>query len=192
MTIEKKKSKNYIENEMLYEQILSWKTEYDKIKAESGKEIGVSNELTISIYTIAKRLATRYNFNGYPFRDDMVQDAMYVILKYMRNYDLSKTNPHAYITTCCWNAFRNRINIEKKNAIKKYKHYINFVETNGDLLARETGTPIDYDIVNQMYDRVNEFESKPNNLLDEENIEMLDKNGNTNLRGFFSDDKEEN
>ena len=187
MAVEKKKNKNYIENELIYNQILEWKEKYNAVKAETGEEIGVSEELTRSIYTIANRLASRYNFSGYSFKDDMVQDAMYVILKYMRNYDVTKTNPHAYITTCCWNAFRNRINIEKKDVIKKYKHYVDFVENNADILTIESGNPIDYEIVDQMYNRINDFESKPDSMdYDElEEIHHYDKKGNPNLKGFF-------
>ena len=88
-----KKRKNYIDNEQLYAQIKEWKEEFDKTKAETGIEIGVSEPLARSILLIATRTATRYNFNGYPFNDDMIQDAMYVILKYMRNYNLDKTKP---------------------------------------------------------------------------------------------------
>jgi DNA-directed RNA polymerase specialized sigma24 family protein len=187
-TTDKKKSKNYIENDTVYKQILEWKTEYDKVFEDTGEHIGVSEDLTKSIYTIANQLSNRYNFNGYSFRDDMIQDAMYVILKYMRNYDITKTNPHAYITTCCWNAFTNRINIEKKDMIKKYKHYVNFVETNADTLASESGSAIDYEIVDQMYSRINDYETKPLASVDDEFSEIdiyVDKKGNPNLKGFF-------
>lgn len=184
---EKKKSKNYIENETLYTQIKDWKTEYDKAMEETEQGIPVSDELTRSILLIATRTATRYNFSGYVFRDDMIQDAMYVILKYIKNYDLEKTNPHAYITSCCWNAFVNRINIEKKSVIKKYKHYVNFVETNADVLARENAGSIDYEIVDQMYGRINDYESKPIPETNEDlsKLPQFDKHGNKNLNEFF-------
>ncbi len=187
-TTVKKKSKNYIENELIYDQLVKWKTKYDEVKAETGEEIPVSDELTKSIYTIAKRTATRYNFGGYDFNDDMIQDAMYVTLKYIRNYNLEKKNPHAYITTCCWNAFVNRINIEKKHVIKKYKHYVNFVDTNSDTLVNETGNPIDYEIVDQMSQRVSDYESRETNGPAEDSIGFLDKHGNPNLREFFNND----
>jgi len=181
MSIEKKKSKNYIENEVIYTQLKSWKEEYLKILEEEEREIPVSNELTNSMFLIATRTATRYNFGGYAFKDDMIQDAMYVMIKYAKNYDLTKKNPHAYYTSCCWNAFVNRINIEKKAVIKKYKHYVDYVETNADIVAMENAGSIDYDVVQQMYDRINQFETKT--IIDDE-IEY-DKHGNKNLSQFY-------
>lgn len=178
-----KKPKNYIENKELYEQIKRWKLKYDAEKELTGIEIGVSEELTRSILLIATRTATRYNFSNYSFNEDMIQDAMYVILKYMRNYDLTRTNPHAYITTCCMNAFVNRINIEKKATIKKYKHYVDFVETNADIITNESAMAIDYDIVDQMYTRIDEFESKGDIEADED----LDNISDDNLIKFFDE-----
>ena len=188
--IDKKPTKNYIENDVLYQQIVDWKLNYDKCLLETEMKLPISEELAGSILLIAQRTATRYNFAGYQFRDDMIMDAVYVAIKYTANYDLTKTNPHAYYTTTCFNAFINRINIEKKNAVKKYKYYINEVQTNSSVIINESGADIDHDILNQMTERVSVYEAnvkkeKSNKLKGPDLLSFI------NPEEYLNDDTEE-
>lgn len=74
------------------------------------------------IFSIATKLATKSNFSGYPYRDDMVMDGVENCLKYIRNFDPEKSdNPFAYFTSIIWYAFLRRINKEKKQMYIRYK-----------------------------------------------------------------------
>lgn len=69
---------------------------------------------------IANKLSNAYNFRGYPYKDEMILDAIEVCVRRLDNFSLEiSQNPFAYFTQLCWFAFVNRIKIEDKmNDIK--------------------------------------------------------------------------
>ena len=71
---------------------------------------------------IAQRLATRPNFSGYMYKDEMVSDGIENCLQYIHNFDPEKSsNPFAYFTQIIWYAFLRRISKEKKQMYIKFK-----------------------------------------------------------------------
>jgi DNA-directed RNA polymerase specialized sigma24 family protein len=77
----------------------------------------MTDELAVYILKIANGLSYRGSFINYPFKDDMVGDAlikMYAALK-NKKYSFDKnSNPFSYFNTIAWNAFINRIKREKR------------------------------------------------------------------------------
>ena len=77
----------------------------------------MSNELGRMIQKIAHGLSRKPNWAGYTWITDMEAEAVLTVLKYLKNFDTSKSkNPFAYITTMCHNAFVGYINSAKKQS----------------------------------------------------------------------------
>ena len=71
---------------------------------------------------IAERLATRPNFVNYPYKEEMIGDAIENCLVAANNFDPDKSsNPFAYFTQITYFAFLRRIQREKKQDTIKYK-----------------------------------------------------------------------
>lgn len=116
-----KKRKHYVTNKDLVIEIMKYKEtcRWD----ENGKYIqgsGVVHEkLGLMIMTIAKNFATKPNFSGYTWKNDMVGDAILTCIKYIHNFKLDgprPPNPFAYITTICYNSFINYIKKQKNHS----------------------------------------------------------------------------
>lgn len=87
----------------------------------------MSDELVTMACNIAHRLGYRPNFINYPFKDDMIGDAVIKIMSALThkkfNPSQAKGNPFSYFTTIAFNAFKNRIKKEKKayEALRVYQ-----------------------------------------------------------------------
>lgn len=100
---------HYVTNKDLLEEISKFK--------ESGK---LSPALGKMILAIATNLGTKPNFSGYTWLDDMIGDAVFTVVKYLKNFNPEKSsNPFAYITQIVYNAFINYINKEKRHSYIK-------------------------------------------------------------------------
>lgn len=74
------------------------------------------------ILDIANRFATRPNFYGYSFKDEMISDGIENCIQYITNFDPQKSsNPFAYFTQICFYAFIRRIQREKKQSYIKHQ-----------------------------------------------------------------------
>jgi len=112
----------YVDNERLYNAFISW---YDarKIAAELGQpEPQPPPYISECVLAIPNNLASKGNFSGYSFREDMVGDAVENIIQYYRNFDPAKSkNPFAYLTQFAYYAFIRRIVRERKQSYIKHK-----------------------------------------------------------------------
>lgn len=118
----KKMSNNYIDNEKFFEEIKQWKAEVLRTR-ESGDDPPPATEyLGKCFWDIAEHLSRKSNFVNYPFREDMVGDAVENCLMYAHNFDPDKSkNPFSYFTQITYYAFIRRIDKEKKQNYIKYK-----------------------------------------------------------------------
>lgn len=118
----KNMSNNYIDNEKFFEEISKWKREVD-IADDSGDTRPPATEyIGKCFWDIAEHLSRKSNFMNYPFREDMVGDAVENCLMYAHNFDPSKSkNPFSYFTQITYYAFIRRIEKEKKQNYVKYK-----------------------------------------------------------------------
>jgi hypothetical protein len=86
----------------------------------------LTNKLAEMVDKIAQKLAYAPNFINYSYRSDMIGDAIVKMMKALigKKYQHNKgSNPFSYFTRIAFNAYRNRIKIEKKNQEihEKYK-----------------------------------------------------------------------
>lgn len=101
-------------------------TEAKAIDTPSDKLPRVPEYIGMAIYMIATKLATKPNFSGYSYKDEMISDGIENCLMYLHNFDPDKSkNPFAYFTTIIYYAFLRRIQKEQKQQYIKQKSLIN-------------------------------------------------------------------
>lgn len=110
-------AENYIDNERFHQLIL----EYHERKKQNPKE-RIPEEVGKMIIMMAKRLATRYVFNSYTFKEEFINDAILRAVEIFDNYDPVKYDkPFAYFTLVMWRTFLQRIQKEKQERTKREK-----------------------------------------------------------------------
>ena len=118
----KPRKKNYVNNRDLLDALIVYKEKIREAE-DSGDEIPrVPDYIGKCIYQIATRLATKPNFSGYSYKEDMISDGIENCLQYINNFDPEKSqNPFAYFTQIIHYAFLRRIQREKKQMEIKNK-----------------------------------------------------------------------
>lgn len=104
--------------------MLWWNTEKNakKQKIVEEKKPKLTDYLGECILKIATRLSYRPNFANYPYREEMVSDAVLNCITYIDNFDPKKsTSPFGYLTQICWFSFVRIINKEKKEKYTQFK-----------------------------------------------------------------------
>lgn len=106
-----RKKQHYVDNTTFYEAMVAYKRDVD-----AGYNPPVPDYAAQAFLDIARRLATRPNFNNYRFKDEMIMDGVENCLKYIKNFDpeASTKNPFSYFTQIIYYAFLRRIEKEKK------------------------------------------------------------------------------
>lgn len=89
----------------------------DLIKGSFNKEHGkVTNKLALMYIKLCERYATRSNWRGYTYNDEMRSQALLQLSQIGLQFDESKSaNPFAYYTATITNSFTRVLNIEKRN-----------------------------------------------------------------------------
>jgi len=124
------KRKHYVNNKQLLENILVYKEKCTRL----GRELDIPSNIALDIMKISDHLSYSYQFINYSYRDEMIADGIMSCVQGFGNFDPEKsTNPFAYFTMICFNAFVNRINKEQKQHYLKHKNVYNVM--NGELLA---------------------------------------------------------
>ena len=160
MTIKKKKSNHYVDNEKFLEEIKKYKQQCKDALASGKTEPRVSEYIGKCIYLIAENLSHKPRFMNYSFRDELVSDAIENCFLYFDNFNSDKySNPFAYFTQIIYYAFHRRISKEEKNRYIIYKKFQESV-----LDTSDAALMIDADdqhlISSTMYDNLNEFIKK--------------------------------
>tara|TARA_R110000764_G_scaffold49661_4_gene109707 strand:+ start:298 stop:840 length:543 start_codon:yes stop_codon:yes gene_type:complete len=111
------------------------------------------------IFQIATRLATKPNFSGYSYKEDMISDGIENCLLYIMNFNEEKSqNPFAYFTQIIWYAFLRRIAKEKKQMYIRFKSSQHMIVTGGTYTGEsdiQINTAAEY-----MNDFIKDFEDK--------------------------------
>lgn len=123
MKNKKKTPVYYMNNKDLYAQMVEYKKSVEAAK-QAGKELPrVPEKIGMAIYSIAENFSRDSRFYNYPFREDMVMDAVENCIRYINNFDPEKTqNPFAYFTQISFYAFLRKIDKEKTYLYTKFKN----------------------------------------------------------------------
>ena len=118
------KSTHYIDNKKFLEEIVKYKKEVKRAKRENLPKPGVNNYIGQCFMDIAENLAKKPNFANYPFKEEMIGDAVENCMMYTTNFDQTKSkNPFAFFTQIIFYAFLRRIQKEKKQLYIKMKQF---------------------------------------------------------------------
>jgi DNA-directed RNA polymerase specialized sigma subunit len=128
------KKKNYVNNKDLLDALITYRIACKEAEECGEKTPRVPEYIGSCILMIATRIATRPNFSGYSYKDEMISDGIENCLQYIHNFDPEKSqNPFAYFTQIIWYAFLRRIQKEKKQMYIKFKASQNMM-TESDLM----------------------------------------------------------
>ena len=186
MSTKKKKSIHYIDNKLFYTEMVKYHTAYQEAKKNDLDRPQVPRYVGECIMLIAQRLATRPNFVGYSYKEEMIGDAIENCLRYLHNFNPEKTNnPFAYFTQIVYNAFLRRIEKEKKQLYIKHKSFENSIVMN----TLVDMAPEDRNQFNAVYINVNE---KLGDLVEkfEAKNPVLNKKPKKGLEKFIEDEDE--
>tara|TARA_R110000782_G_scaffold15141_1_gene44431 strand:+ start:457 stop:963 length:507 start_codon:yes stop_codon:yes gene_type:complete len=120
--VAKRVKRNYVNNPDFLEGLIQYRAACADSRHKGVQLPVVPNYIGACIQSIAYRLATKPNFSGYTFKEDMIMDGIENCLRYIENFDPDKSsNPFAYFTQIIWYAFLRRIAKEKKHLYTKLK-----------------------------------------------------------------------
>ena len=162
------KSRHYVDGVAFYEALKQRKKDIAEAAAAGKERPRVSNFIGECVMNIAKNLSRKYQFANYPFRDEMVADAIVHCIRYIDSFDPEKsTNPFSYYTQTCYYQFLDRIRQERTHTYIKCKATLNsvvlselseFDESNSEI-AEHIHDNFEFD--NDFMEKyVNDFESK--------------------------------
>jgi hypothetical protein len=128
-----KKLKQYIDNDRFLLAMKEWKKKVKLAEKLKEKKPPICDYIGDCFLKIAEHLSYRPNFMNYPFREEMIGDAIENCILYAHNFNPRKSkNPFSYFTQIIYFAFLRRIEKEKKQAYIKYQ-YMKLNDENGEL-----------------------------------------------------------
>lgn len=189
------KSKHYVDNEGFYNALVERKKILSQLGPDDPKP-QPSNFIGKCIMDIAKNLSSKYQFNNYPYKEEMIGDAIEHCVRYLDSFDPEKSNnPFSYFTQTCYYQFIGRISAEKKDLYMRCK------ATMGSLVLSEIaehGVDIDdQELASSVLDNVNldteymqqfihEYETNMENKKRKKEEEMIEEGG-TIMDEFMED-----
>jgi DNA-directed RNA polymerase specialized sigma subunit len=155
-----KRKRNYVNNKDLLDSLIKYRADCKEAEDSGEPTPKVPDYIGSCIFQIATRLATKPNFSGYSYKEDMISDGIENCLQYIHNFDPEKSqNPFAYFTQIIWYAFLRRIQKEKKQMYIRFKSSQNMmteahIHDSSDFQLH-MNTPPDY-----INDFIEDFEDK--------------------------------
>lgn len=111
---------HYVNNKDFSNAVHEYVVEADRCKNE-GKEVPCPSDYIGDCFLkICTRQASKYNFNRYTYKDEMILDGIHDCVKGILNFDIEKVtrrgcpNAYGYFSRVSYNAFIRRIEKEKK------------------------------------------------------------------------------
>jgi DNA-directed RNA polymerase specialized sigma24 family protein len=118
-------AKHYVNNKELYAIMQEYIAKVKQAEEERWNQPPqVPNYVGRCLIQIANRLATKPNFSGYTYKEEMISDGIENALMSINNFNPEKSkNPFAYFTQIIYFAFIRRIQKEKKQTYIKHKAF---------------------------------------------------------------------
>jgi DNA-directed RNA polymerase specialized sigma24 family protein len=173
--IPKKTKRNYINNNEFLEAIKSYKKLCLEAEDSGDDAPRIPNYIGECIFKISTRLASRPNFSGYTYKDDMISDGLENAIQALGNFDPEKSsNPFAYFTQIIWYAFLRRIDKEKKQLYIKHKVIENSV-IHGTAVEKNDGDSGDAAFIDLNNDYMNNFVQNFEDTMERKKIAKKEK-----------------
>jgi len=119
---------DYINKKEFYDELVEYKNQCAVADDNGETRPKIPDSITMKFFMLCKGIASRPNFSGYTYIDEMILDGLEncIIAVHCFNPNVSN-NPYGYFTKCIWFSFLRRIEKEKKQTYIKYKAYENFI-----------------------------------------------------------------
>lgn len=151
----------YISNKDFYSALVERRALLDAMK-EGDQKPQITKYLGECILMIAKKLATKGNFAGYSFKEEMISDGVENCILYFDKFNIDRSNnPFSYYTQIIYFAFLRRIAKEKHQFLLKHK----IIQSVGETVLELQGHDDDKEFVNSYREFLKEFS----------NVELVDK-----------------
>jgi hypothetical protein len=99
-----------------------YKRLYNESQEKNLDKPKISNYIGECLWKISTGIASRPNFSGYSYIDEMIMDGIENCIRYLHKFDCEKyNNPHAYFSQIIWFAFLKRMEKEKIQHLIKIK-----------------------------------------------------------------------
>lgn len=112
---------HYVNNKELYKEMAKFAEECALAEKENRERPRIPEYIGSCILLICEGLGKNYRFRNYPFKEEMISDAIETNMKYIHNFNPKYKNAYGYINRLAWNAFVNRINLEERQRYYKAK-----------------------------------------------------------------------
>jgi hypothetical protein len=120
--METSKPIEYLPNKQFTAEVSEWIYKCRAAKESELERPMIPDSVAGGIILIARRLATKWKFAGYSWKEEFIGDAIEVMIRYADRFNPEKSsNAFAYFTQIAFNAFRARITHEKKQIYVKQK-----------------------------------------------------------------------
>lgn len=116
------KKPHYIDNKQFFAAMCEWKALVNEANDLGEPRPPVTSYIGECFMKIAEHLSFKTNFANYPYKEEMIGDAIENCIMYAHNFDSEKSkNPFSYFTQITYYAFLRRIEKEKKQSYIKFK-----------------------------------------------------------------------
>ncbi len=106
---------NYVDNDGFCNAVIAWNNACNEARAIDKKIPPMPDVIGAQILKMAEGLSRRYNFRNYTYIDEMRDDAIYMAIRAVKNFDPAKSNnAFGYFNFVMWRAMTTRIKSEKK------------------------------------------------------------------------------
>lgn len=152
----------YVSNKEFYALLVDYIEKCKKAEEAEKPQPMIPNNIASCFIMIANRLATKSNFSGYTYKDDMIGDGIENCIRAVTKFNyIDYDNPFAYFTQIIWWAFLRRIEAEKKQTYVKYKALEHMHLEDTLSCNNEIGAYTNYDLENEkMKPIIEKFEKK--------------------------------
>lgn len=161
---------HYVDNAKLSESLAKWRLQCNAAKEKGEKRPKMPEYVGEAIMKISRNVATRFNYNRYSYKDEMIEDAIENCCAYLHNFDpfaktrSGKPNAFSYITRIVMNTFGNRIQLEQRQEYYKLKMFEQaggFAALGDDVHNVETMAALEESGITQDFmTRIAEYEKK--------------------------------
>ena len=188
----KKPKRNYVNNPEFLQAIIAYKNKCKEAEESGDDNPQIPNYIGECLYQIANRLATKPNFSGYTYKEEMISDGLENAVQALGNFDPNKSsNPFAYFTQIIWYAFLRRIDKEKKQLYIRHKVTEQSVVHGTAVERDDSGSdgPGDASYIDLNNDYMNDFVSTYEKRMESKKKQQRKKKG---LEKFIGDENSEN